>query len=63
MERKIKSSNIIDGSSQTSSRNPYVDDESSDSENSENSEHEWRIKNPFSYYSTSSNGEESFENT
>jgi hypothetical protein len=40
MERKIKSSNIIDGSSQTSPRNPYVDDESSDSENSENSEHE-----------------------
>jgi len=63
MERKIKSSNIIDGSSQTSPRNPYVDDESSDSENSENSEHEWRIKNPFSYYSRSSNGEKNFENT
>jgi hypothetical protein len=28
---KLKSSNIIDGSSQTSSRNPHIDDESSDS--------------------------------
>jgi hypothetical protein len=30
---KLKSSNIVDGSSQTSSGNPHVDDESSDSEN------------------------------
>ncbi len=30
----LRSSNIIDGSSQTSSRNPHVDDESSDSKNS-----------------------------
>jgi hypothetical protein len=28
---RLKSSNIVDGSSQTSSRNPHVDDESSDS--------------------------------
>ncbi len=31
---KLKSSNIVDGSSQTSSRNPHVDDESSDSDKS-----------------------------
>jgi hypothetical protein len=31
---KLRSSNIVDGSSQTSSRNPHVDDESSDSEKS-----------------------------
>jgi hypothetical protein len=31
---RLKSSNIIDGSSQTSSRNLHVDDESSDSEKS-----------------------------
>ncbi len=30
----LRSSNIIHGSSQTSSRNPHVDDESSDSEKS-----------------------------
>jgi len=29
---RLRSSNIVDGSSQTSSRNPHVDDESSDSE-------------------------------
>jgi hypothetical protein len=29
-----RSSNIVDGSSQTSSRNPHVNDESSDSEKS-----------------------------
>ncbi len=32
MERKIKSSNIVDGSSQTSSIILHVDDESNDSE-------------------------------
>jgi hypothetical protein len=31
---RLRSSNIVDGSSQTSSRNPHVDDESSDSEKS-----------------------------
>jgi len=31
---KLKSSNIVDGSSQTSSRNPHVDDDSNDSEKS-----------------------------
>jgi len=31
---RLRSSNIIDGSSQTSSRNPHVNDESSDSEKS-----------------------------
>ncbi len=31
---RLKSSNIVHGSSQTSSRNPRVDDESNDSENS-----------------------------
>ncbi len=31
---RLRSSNIIDGSSQTSSRNPHVDDESNDSEKS-----------------------------
>jgi len=31
---RLRSSNIVDGSSQTSSRNPRVDDESSDSEKS-----------------------------
>jgi len=31
---RLKSSNIVDGSSQTSSRNPHVDDESSDSKKS-----------------------------
>jgi hypothetical protein len=31
---RLKSSNIVDGSSQTSFRNPHVDDESSDSEKS-----------------------------
>jgi len=33
-KERLKSSNIVDGSSQTSSRNPHVDDESSDSEKS-----------------------------
>jgi len=33
-KRRLRSSNIIHGSSQTSSRNPHVDDESSDSEKS-----------------------------
>ncbi len=31
---RLRSSNIVHGSSQTSSRNPHVDDESSDSEKS-----------------------------
>jgi hypothetical protein len=31
---RLRSSNIVDGSFQTSSRNPHVDDESSDSEKS-----------------------------
>jgi len=31
-KRRLKSSNIVDGSSQTSSRNPHVDDESNDLE-------------------------------
>ncbi len=33
-KRRLRSSNIVHGSFQTSSRNPYVDDESSDSEKS-----------------------------
>jgi hypothetical protein len=33
-KKKLTFSNIVDGSSQTSSRNPHVDDESSDSEKS-----------------------------
>jgi hypothetical protein len=33
-KERLKSSNIVDGSSQTSSRYPHVDDESSDSEKS-----------------------------
>jgi len=35
---KLRSSNIVHGSSQTSSRNPHVDGESSDSEKSEGEE-------------------------
>jgi hypothetical protein len=34
MERRLKSSNIVHGSFQTSSKNPNVNDESSDSEKS-----------------------------
>ncbi len=33
-KRKLRSSNIVDGSSQTSSRNRHIDDESSDSKKS-----------------------------
>jgi hypothetical protein len=35
---RLKFSNIVHGSSQTSSRNPHVDDESSDLKNSVNEE-------------------------